>query len=34
LVGGNFSAADAVKQMIENAWRKIVPANLRHGYSP
>ena len=34
LIGGNFSAADAVKQMIKKAWRKIVTANLRHGYSP
>ena len=34
LVGGNFSAADAVEQMIKQARRKIVTANSRHGYSP
>jgi hypothetical protein len=34
LVGGNFSAADAVEQRIKQARRKIVRANSRHGYSP
>jgi hypothetical protein len=34
LVGGNVAAADTVKQMIKEVWRKIVAANLRHGYSP
>ena len=34
LIGGNVAAADAVKQMIEEVWRKIVAPNLRHGYSP
>jgi cell fate (sporulation/competence/biofilm development) regulator YlbF (YheA/YmcA/DUF963 family) len=30
----HFAAADAVKQMIEEVWRKIVAPNSRHGYSP
>jgi hypothetical protein len=34
LIGGNVAAADAVKQMIEEVWRKIVAPDLRHGYSP
>jgi hypothetical protein len=34
LIGGNVAAADAVKQMIKEVWRKIVSPNLRHGYSP
>jgi hypothetical protein len=34
LIGGNIPAADAVKQMIEKVWRKIVAPDLRHGYSP
>ena len=34
LGGGNFSAANAVEQMIKQARRKIVTANSRHGYSP
>jgi hypothetical protein len=34
LVGGNLSAADTIKQMIEQARRKPVASNSRHGYSP
>jgi hypothetical protein len=31
LIGGDVAAADAVKQMIEEMWRKVVAPNLRHG---
>jgi len=31
LVGGNLSAADTVKQMVEKAWRKTVASNSRPG---
>jgi hypothetical protein len=31
LIGGNVAAADAVKQMIEEVWRKIVAPNSWHG---
>ena len=31
LIGGNVAAADAVEQMIEEVWRKIVAPNSRHG---
>jgi hypothetical protein len=34
LTGGNFSLADAVKEMIKKSGREILAANLRHGYSP
>jgi hypothetical protein len=32
LIGGDVSAADAVKQMVQEARRKTVAANPRHGY--
>ena len=34
LISGNIPAGDKVKQMVEQAWRKTVVANSRHGYSP
>ena len=34
LIGGNVSAADAVKQMVQEARWKTVTANPRHAYWP
>jgi hypothetical protein len=34
LVRGNIPAADAIEQMIEKVWRKIVAPDAWHGYSP
>jgi len=31
LVGGDLPVADTVKQMVEEAWRKTVASNSRHG---
>jgi len=34
LIGGDVATTDAVEQMGEKLWRKIVPTDARHGYSP
>jgi hypothetical protein len=31
LIGRNLSSNDTVEQMIEEAWRKTVPPDPRHG---
>jgi len=34
LVGGNIAVADAVKQMFQQLWRKVLAADARHGHLP